>query len=53
MPASRAAAASIATFAQPATRSPAGVSREPRGDRSISVMPSWRSSRRSWVLAAG
>jgi hypothetical protein len=53
MPASSAAAASIAACAQPATSSPAGVSREPRGERSMSVMPSWRSRRRTWVLAAG
>ena len=53
MPASSAAAASTAACAQPATSSPCGVSREPCGDRSISVTPSRRSSRRIRVLAAG
>ena len=52
-PASRATAASTAACAHPATSSPSGVRCEPRGDRSISGTPSWRSSRLILVLAAG
>ena len=52
-PASSDSAASTAACAQPATSAPAGVSLEPRGDRSISARPSCPSSRRMRALAAG
>src|SRR6266849_737180 len=52
-PASSAAAASTAACAQPATSAPAGVSRDPRGDRSIRARPSCPSSSRIRALAAG
>jgi C4-dicarboxylate transporter/malic acid transport protein len=46
-------AASTAACAQPATSAPAGVSFEPRGDRSIRARPSCPSSSRIRALAAG
>ena len=52
-PASSDSAASTAACAQPATSAPAGVSFEPRGERSISARPSCPSSSRIRVLAAG